>query len=152
MFLKKFSASEKQARIDLRNNTQNNLIFNSEDGIRLLELLKKKKGEIAKLNNQIKQAKKANKNEEVEMLMNKKQTVTEEFDEQIESTRENLSDAYLKNYKLLLVDYPIFMAIADDIGYDATGKETKNNQLPDISKELAEFINAIEEGKDSFFQ
>ncbi len=152
MFLKKYYTSQKQARIDLRNSTQNNLILNSDDGVRLLELLKKKKGEIAKLNKQIKQAKKTNKNEELEILMNKKQTVTEELDEQIESTRESLSDAYLKNYKLLLDDYPIFMAIADEIGYDATGKETKKNQLPDISKELAKFIKAIEEGKDSFFQ
>lgn len=44
------------------------------------------------------------------------------------------------------------MAIAEDIGYDATGKETKRNELPAISKELAKFINAIEEGKDNFFQ
>lgn len=43
------------------------------------------------------------------------------------------------------------MAIAEDIGYDATGKETQNNELEDISKELSKFINAIEEGKDHFF-
>ena len=73
MFLKKYSASEKQARIDLRNNTQNNLISNSDDGIRLLELFKKKKDEIAKINKQIKQAEKAENKSEVEILKNRKQ-------------------------------------------------------------------------------
>ena len=43
------------------------------------------------------------------------------------------------------------MAIVEDIGYDATGKETGKNELPEISKELAGFIQAIENGKDDFF-
>jgi len=152
MFLKKYSAYEKQARIDLRNNTQNNLISNSNEGIRLFELLKKKKDALAKINKQIKQAEKNESNEELELLLNKKQSITEELDEQIEITKENLSDAYLEQYKHCLIDYPIFMAIAEDIGYDATGKETKKNELPAISRELAKFIKAIEEGKDHFFQ
>lgn len=37
------------------------------------------------------------------------------------------------------------MAIAKDIGYDATGRETKNNELLEISKELSKFINHINE-------
>lgn len=152
MFLKKYSASEKQVRIDLRNNTQNNLISNSDDGIKLLELFKKKKDEIAKINKQIKQAEKAENKSEVEILKNRKQAITEKYDEQIEFTKENLSDAYLEQYKQVLNDYPIFMAIAEDIGYDATGKETNGNELPAISEELAKFIKAIEEGKDRFFQ
>lgn len=152
MFLKKYSASEKQARIELRNNTQNNLISNSDDGIKLLKLLKKKKDTLAKINKQIKQAEKNEDTEEVELLLNKKQTISDELDEQIEFTKENLSDAYLEQYKQGLIDYPIFMAIAEDIGYDATGKETKKNELPSISRELARFIKAIEEGKDRFFQ
>ena len=43
------------------------------------------------------------------------------------------------------------MAIAEDIGYDATGKETGKNELPKISKELARFIQAIEAGDEHFF-
>ena len=149
---KKYSAEEKQARIDLRKNTQNNLISNSDEGIRLFKLLKKKKDDVAKINKQIKQAEKVENKSEVEVLKRRRQTINEEYDEQIEFTKENLSDAYLEQYKQLLNDYPIFMAIAEDIGYDATGKETKRNELPAISKELAKFINAIEEGKDNFFQ
>ena len=127
MFLKKYSTSEKQARIDLRNNTQNNLISNSDDGIRLFDLLKRKKAEIAKINKQIKQAEKVENKSEVEVLKNRRQTINEEYDEQIEFTKENLSDAYLEQYKQLLNDYPIFMAIAEDIGYDATGKQKRMN-------------------------
>lgn len=152
LFLKKYSAEEKQARIDLRKNTQNNLISNSDEGIRLFKLLKKKKDDVAKINKQIKQAEKVENKSEVEVLKRRRQTINEEYDEQIEFTKENLSDAYLEQYKQLLNDYPIFMAIAEDIGYDATGKETKRNELPAISKELAKFINAIEEGEDNFFQ
>ena len=63
----------------------------------------------------------------------------------------NLTEVYLSQYKRKLVDYPIFMAIVEDIGYDATGKQTEKNELEDISKELYKFIQAIEMGEDDFF-
>ncbi|MCH5273216.1 MAG: restriction endonuclease subunit M [Lachnospiraceae bacterium] len=151
MFLKKYSYAEKQLRIDLRNKTQNSLISNSEDGKRYFKLLEDKKNSITKINKQLKQAERSNDSETMEFLANKKQTETEEFDEQIESAKESLSELYLEQYKKVLTDYPIFMAIAEDIGYDATGKETGKNELPEISKELAKFIKAIEEGSDHFF-
>lgn len=151
MFLKKYSLEEKQLRTDLRNNIQNTLISNSEDGSKLSQLLKDKKDSLTKINKQIKQAKCSDNINEAEQLVNKKLVITEEFDEQIEFTKENLSEAYLEQYRDKLTDYPIFMAIAEDIGYDATGKETGKNELPEIAKELAKFIQAIEEGTDHFF-
>lgn len=39
------------------------------------------------------------------------------------------------------------MAIAEDIGYDATGKPTNNNELDMIGKELTRFIEAIKKGE-----
>ena len=45
----------------------------------------------------------------------------------------------------VLPDEDIFMAIADDIGFDATGKLTKVNELDEIGAELAKFINAAAE-------
>ncbi|MDP3682710.1 MAG: hypothetical protein Q8S01_02150 [Ignavibacteria bacterium] len=42
-----------------------------------------------------------------------------------------------------LDDYPIFMAIAKDIGYDAAGRSSGKNELPEISKELSKFIAHI---------
>lgn len=106
MFLKKYSSSEKQARIDLRNNTQNSLISHSEDGKKFFKLLKDKKDSIAKINKQIKQAERSDNIEELELLANKKQAVTEEFNEQIEFVKESLSESYLEQYKQALEDYP----------------------------------------------
>ena len=36
------------------------------------------------------------------------------------------------------------MAIAEDIGYDATGRETGNNELELIETELTRFINNLD--------
>jgi type I restriction enzyme M protein len=41
-------------------------------------------------------------------------------------------------------DYDIFMAIANDIGYDATGKPTKVNELDEIGAALRGFIATVE--------
>jgi restriction endonuclease S subunit len=62
-----------------------------------------------------------------------------------------LSDQYGEEKQKVIEDYPIFMAIAEDIGYDATGKSTNNNELDFIGRELARFIESIESGKDGFF-
>jgi type I restriction enzyme M protein len=43
------------------------------------------------------------------------------------------------------------MAIAEDIGYDATGRDTGNNELEQIVPELERFIQAVIVGQDSFF-
>ncbi len=152
LFLKKYSLNEKLLRVDIRDNTQNSLLSYSEDGNKLFQLLKDKKECVAKLNKQLKFAERSGDTEIIEQLANKKQVLTEEFDEQIEFIRENLLEAYLEQYKKAITDYPIFMAIAEDIGYDATGKETGKNELPEIAKELFKFIQAIEEGTDHFFQ
>lgn len=152
MFLKKYSALEKQARVDLKNSTQNNLISNTEEGKKLFKLLKDKKDNISKINKQIKQAERDDDIEKMEVLNNKKQEITEDFDEKIELTKESLSDSYLEQYKEVVTDYSIFMAIAEDIGYDAVGKETGKNELCQISIELSKFIKAIEDGNDHFFR
>lgn len=151
LFLKKYSATEKTTRINLRNNIQNNLISNTEEGGKVLKLLKSKKDIIAELNKELKQAQKMNDVVQIENLSNKRQEISDDYDEQLENTRELLSETYFELYKKSLSDYPIFMASAEDIGYDATGKETGINELSDISKELSNFIDAIEKKNDRFF-
>ena len=42
-----------------------------------------------------------------------------------------------------------FLTIAEDIGYDATGRSTNNNELVEIGKELAKFITHINETENS---
>jgi type I restriction-modification system DNA methylase subunit len=74
--------------------------------------------------------------------------VSEKFTEQIEDLRYRLTEIYDAKRRKALDDYNIFMAIAEDIGYDATGRATKTNELDPISEELRRFITAIEEGKE----
>jgi type I restriction enzyme M protein len=56
-----------------------------------------------------------------------------------------LTEKYFSGKQKILDDYQIFMAIAEDIGYDATGRNTGNNELIEIEKELAKFIIYINE-------
>lgn len=65
----------------------------------------------------------------------------------MEDLRYRLSEIYDERRRKNLPDYDIFMAIAEDIGYDATGRETKTKELEPIGQELTRFIQAIEEGK-----
>ncbi|MBT4668428.1 MAG: restriction endonuclease subunit M [Candidatus Ruthia sp.] len=76
-----------------------------------------------------------------------KKEVNAEYKEQVDALKETLSDQYLEQKQKTLDDYSIFMAIAEDIGYDGTGKPTNNNELEIIGKELARFIKAIEKGE-----
>jgi len=150
MFLKKYSESVKQNRQGIKNKLQLSLLCDSKEGTKLTLLLENKKKEISQYAKLIKAAEKESL-DELEKLKEQRQQISDDFDEKIEKTREVLSENYDSRYKKELNDYPIFMAITEEIGYDATGKETGRNELEDIAKELAKFINTIEEGKDHFF-
>jgi type I restriction enzyme M protein len=54
-------------------------------------------------------------------------TINTQHKEQENTLREQLLQEYEK--LKILEDYDIFMAIAEEIGYDATGKQTQNNEL-----------------------
>lgn len=62
----------------------------------------------------------------------------------IEGLKSFLVDEYHRSKQKELVDYPIFMAIADEIGYDATGKKTAVNELDFIGEELKKFISSLD--------
>lgn len=57
--------------------------------------------------------------------------------------RDKLESEYKKRSADIVPDEDIFMAIAEDIGFDATGKETKVNELEEIGKALAKFIEDV---------
>lgn len=76
-----------------------------------------------------------------------KKQVNDEYKEKVDKLKEVLRQEYLEQKRKVLDDYPIFMTIAEDIGYDATGRPTNNNELDFIGVELARFINAIEAGE-----
>jgi len=67
-----------------------------------------------------------------------------EYSQKINELKEELTDKYFERKQKELVDYTIFMAIAEDIGYDATGRSTGNNELEIIGQELKFFFEHIE--------
>jgi type I restriction enzyme M protein len=76
-----------------------------------------------------------------------KEEISAFYSDKINALKEELQDAYQQAKQTKLPDYPIFMAIAEDIGYDATGKKTNDNELDFIGEELTKFIVEIENNK-----
>lgn len=72
-----------------------------------------------------------------------KKEITDQYNQQTSDLKEELADKYIAEKQAKLDDYQIFMAIAGDIGYDATGKPTGNNELDVIETELEKFIAHI---------
>ena len=70
-------------------------------------------------------------------------TMLEEYAAKIDELKTNLTEQYLQAKQNKLPDYPIFMAIAEEIGYDATGKKTATNELDVIGEELKKFIATL---------
>lgn len=66
-----------------------------------------------------------------------------DYARKIDELKSKLTDEYQQSKQKELPDYPIFMAIAEEIGYDATGKKTAVNELDIIEKELKKFIDSL---------
>ena len=81
--------------------------------------------------------------EKTDAFIEWKKQVTEQYNQKISDLKEQLQERFEAMRKTELEDYPIFMAIAEQIGYDATGKETPVNELELIGKELKKFIESI---------
>lgn len=105
---------------------------------------KEKKAAIKKLEEETKQKNsKANKKEIGEMIKDGKVELQSAFTDKVNLLKEELTEKYFTAKQAALDAYPIFMAIAEDIGYDAANRPTSNNELIEIGKELAKFINHI---------
>ena len=102
LFLKKYSKKEKEKRQGLRTSIQSSLLSESDNGIELFSLIAKKKKEIAKYNKLIKIAE-ANTPEEVQKRKDKRQSMINEFDEQIE----NINPSF-KEYVCLIINSKLF--------------------------------------------
>lgn len=77
-----------------------------------------------------------------------KDGIDTEYKEKIGELKEKLQDEYQQIKTKKLPNYQIFMAIAENIGYDATGKPTNVNELDKISEELTKFIEEIEKASN----
>ena len=65
------------------------------------------------------------------------------YADKVDELKNRLTEEYQSTKQKQLPDYPIFMAIAEQIGYDATGKKIAVNELDIIGEELKKFINSL---------
>ena len=86
---------------------------------------------------------KAGKKEIGELIKDDKGKLQAAFTDKVNLLKEEMTEKYFAAKQQALDDYSIFMAIAEDIGYDATGRSTGNNELIEIGKELSKFISHI---------
>jgi type I restriction enzyme M protein len=89
--------------------------------------------------------------EKTEAFRNWKAEVSLLYNEKINEIKDNLQDEYLTSIGNEITNYDMVMAIAEDIGYDATGRKTGKNELTKIAKELSNFIIHIKTNKEPFF-
>jgi len=146
LFLKKWSKNETKKLVETKKNIEGALLKESN------YILQRQKWD-----SEIKQKQK----EKAEAIKNQKRiTTTEakqteeykswnsellaEYAEKVESLKTYLLEEYQHSKQEKLPDYPIFMAIAEEIGYDATGRKISNNELDMISEELKKFIESKE--------
>lgn len=148
LFLKKYTESETQQIRNLKQNSKHNLLSSYQYKERVTQLEKEKKQAISALEKQYKEKHPSlDKKGLAPLMAEEKKEIQEEFYMKINNLKEELQDAFLTEKQKKLKDYPIFMAIAEEIGYDATGKKTAVNELEVIGEELERFIKAINNGE-----
>ena len=69
--------------------------------------------------------------------------LTKHYADLLEELQDQLRTDYQESKQKELPDYPILMAIADEIGYDATGRPIEQNDLKEIGEELKKFIKQL---------
>lgn len=77
--------------------------------------------------------------------------ISQLYNEQVNEIKDSLQDAFIEHIGEFLVDYPIMMIIADEIGYDAAGRKTNKNELELITPDLSKFISETISNKSHFF-
>ena len=81
--------------------------------------------------------------EKTDVFIEWKKQITDLYNQKVAELKEQLKELYEMMRKKELEDYCIFMAIAEQIGYDSTGKEIPENELELIGKELKQFIEKL---------
>ena len=148
LFLKKYTEDETKEVKNLKQNSKHSLLSSYQYKERITQLEKEKKQAINALEKQYKEKHPSlDKKGLAPLMAEEKKEIQEAFSMKINNLKEELQDAFLTEKQKKLKDYPIFMAIAEEIGYDATGKKTAVNELEVIGEELERFIKAINNGE-----
>jgi type I restriction-modification system DNA methylase subunit len=158
LFLQKQSTLQTKMIDDLRQNMQDTVKVNQNYDRKLaaIDQAKKKtlKGKVGFINSesarraalQLVALRENNPEEKVEIEATLayqawKKEVSDGYAEEVDELKVTAIEAYETALQNSQVDYEVFMAIAEDIGYDATGKSTKVNDLDEISNRFVKFLS-----------
>ena len=148
VFLKKHTSGETKRMRDTKQKLKDSIRIESDLEKRLDTFDREKKIELKKLNNRPEfSALTKEESKENEAYTIAAQEISARYTDRVEELRYKITEVYEERRRKELPDYTIFMAIAEDIGYDATGRHTKTNELEPIAEELTRFIADIEGGK-----
>ena len=144
LFLRKHKAKQTNKIVELKDNLKLKVKTDANYKKTVAKWEKEKKDAIKLLETQAKETKPtANKKQIAELIKEEKDNISQQFTDKVNELKDKLTETYFLAKQTALKDYPIFMAIAEDIGYDATGRATNTNELVEIGKELEKFIAHI---------
>ena len=144
LFLRKHKSNQTNKMVELKDNLKLKVKTDANYKKTVATWEKEKKAAIKLLETQAKATKPtANKKEIAELIKEDKDTISQQFTDNLNALKDELTETYFLQKQTALTNYPIFMAIAEDIGYDATGRATNTNELVEIGEELEKFIAHI---------
>lgn len=145
LFLKKWDKEHTKKLVDTKKDIEAKLLkdnnYLSQRQIWEKEIKQKQKVKAEEIKNKQHITATAAKQTEVYKAWNSE--LLAEYANKVDELKTRLIEEYQHAEQSKLPDYPIFMAIADEIGYDATGKKTAVNELEMIGTELKKFITTI---------
>ena len=146
LFLKKWTNKESEQLVNTKKSiecrllTDNNYLTLRQTWDK--EVRQKQKEKLTEIKNRNKITATAAKQSEEYKIWNT--DLLAEYASKVDELKSLLADEYQRAKQKELTDYSIFMAIADNIGYDATGKKTTINELDIIGEELKKFFATVE--------
>ncbi|MBP1681457.1 MAG: methylase [Proteobacteria bacterium] len=137
LFLKKYSERESSNIKNLKLKLQGDLVVQHKYRQKVKAFEDEKKQKMKELNSLYAK--------DSDTLKEAKAELSKEYAEKLLNLKDEMRELYKtsKEEALKKYDYDIFMAIAEDIGYDATGKETGKNELDFIAQKLKIFIESL---------
>jgi type I restriction enzyme M protein len=146
LFLKKWKKEQTKGLVDAKKDIENKLLedskYISQRQTWDLEIREKQRSKANDIKNRQRITATAAKQTEEYKTWNSE--LLAEYANKVDELKTRLIEEYQQTKQSKLPDYPIFMAVAEEIGYDATGKKTANNELKVIGEELKKFINNID--------
>lgn len=145
LFLKKWTKSEREFILNTKKRIERRLLNNCDylavrqTWDREIKFKQKKKVDEIKEARDI-SVKDARQTDEYKSWNN---DLLSEYASKVDELKSQLTEEYQRAKQNELMDYPIFMAIAEEIGYDATGRKVSVNELHTIGIELKKFINSL---------